>query len=385
MSATGVAGNGWFMTTGTAGYRIEDNEGQVVLSLLGPWSATGLGHVSRSLTEELGGRGVSRLDLSGLERFDTAGALALLQAAKVTTDASAWEANPQAGSIYRSVARLEDMTMPPPTRPPAVIRGFSKVGRGVYDFVTEMMGSFAFLGRLILASASALKHPKRIRWAAWVSQMERAGLDAIPIVAVTNFFIGAVVAFIGVDLLTQFGAGVFSVQLIGVAVFREFAVVITAVLLAGRSASSFAAEIGSMKMNQEVDAMQVMGVDPFQALVIPRLAALLIMLPLLTFVAMMGGLLGGILVSWSQLNLGPAFFFQRLLEDGYMAKHMMVGLVKAPVFALVVAAIGCRQGMAVAGDVESLGYRVTAAVVQAIFAIILLDAVFALIFIELGI
>ena len=374
------------MTSNAAGYRIEtDGKGQVVLSLLGAWSATGLGHVGTALSEELAGREIARLELAELERFDTAGALALRQAADVSVDEALWAHNPQAGSIYRTVARLEDMTMPPPKRPPGWVRGFGKIGRGVNDFGSEIMASFAFLGRLILACGAALSQPRKIRWAAWVSQMERAGLDAIPIVAITNFFIGAVVAFIGVDLLTQFGAGVFSVQLIGVAVFREFAVVITAVLLAGRSASSFAAEIGSMKMNQEVDAMQVMGVDPFQALVVPRLAALLVMLPLLTFVAMMGGLVGGLLVSWSQLNLGPAFFFQRLVEDGYMAKHMMVGLVKAPVFALVVAAIGCRQGMAVAGDVESLGYRVTAAVVQAIFAIILLDAVFALIFIELGI
>jgi phospholipid/cholesterol/gamma-HCH transport system permease protein len=235
------------------------------------------------------------------------------------------------------------------------------------------------------AVVEAAKNPGGIRWPAWVSQAERAGLDAIPIVMVTNFFIGAVVAFIGVDLLTDFGAQVFAVQLIGVAMFREFAVVIASVLLAGRSASAFAAEIGSMRMNQEVDAMQVMGVNPFQALVVPRLAALVLMLPLLTFMGMIGGLLGGLIVCWSSLNLGPAFFFQRLVEDGSMAQHMMVGLVKAPVFALVIAAIGCRQGMSVAGDVESLGRRVTAAVVQAIFAIILLDAVFALMFLELDI
>jgi phospholipid/cholesterol/gamma-HCH transport system permease protein len=175
------------------------------------------------------------------------------------------------------------------------------------------------------------------------------------------------------------------VQLVAVATLRELAVLITAILLAGRSSSSFAAEIGSMRMNQEVDAMQVMGVNPFQALVIPRVAALVLMLPLLTFMGMIGGLMGGLVVCWASLNLGPAFFFQRLVEDGTMAQHMMVGLVKAPVFALVIAAIGCRQGMSVAGDVESLGRRVTAAVVQAIFAIILLDAVFALVFLELNI
>ncbi|MNX98586.1 putative phospholipid ABC transporter permease protein MlaE [compost metagenome] len=130
--------------------------------------------------------------------------------------------------------------------------------------------------------------------------------------------------------------------------------------------------------------MQVMGVNPFQALVIPRLAAMLIMLPLLTFVGMVAGLFGGALVTWSELSYGPAFFIQRITEDPMMDTHLMVGLVKAPVFAVVIAAIGCRQGMSVAGDVESLGRRVTAAVVQAIFAIIFLDAVFAMIFLELN-
>jgi len=192
-----------------------------------------------------------------------------------------------------------------------------------------------------------------------------------------------VIAFLGANLLSQFGAGVFTVQLVAVSVLREFAVVITSVLLAGRSASSFAAEIGSMRMNQEVDAMQVMGVNPFQALVIPRLAAMLLMLPLLTFVGILAGLFGGLLVTWSQLGFGPVFFIETMSNDPLMGTHLMVGMVKAPVFAIVVAAIGCRQGMAVAGDVESLGRRVTASVVQAIFAIIFLDAVFAMLFLEL--
>jgi phospholipid/cholesterol/gamma-HCH transport system permease protein len=137
-------------------------------------------------------------------------------------------------------------------------------------------------------------------------------------------------------------------------------------------------------MNQEIDAMKVMGVDPFQALVIPRLAALLLMLPLLTFIAVIAGMLGGMLVTWSQLNLGPNFFILRI-EQNVGVEHLWVGLSKAPVFAIVVAAIGCRQGMAVSGDVESLGRRVTAAVVQAIFAIIFLDALFALLFMEMGV
>jgi len=377
-----------------AGFQIDESaqsskgsgsKGQgAVLRLSGDWTTAGLGQDALELSDQLSGRTVSAVDLSELGRFDTAGALVLVQASDCTLPENAWTDRPEAGRVYAMVEKLERATAPPPKRPDPWTRTFAKIGHGVYDIGGEAILSMAFLGRLITASGTALRHPGSIRWAAWFSQVERSGLDALPIVAVTNFFIGAVIAFLGANLLTQFGAGVFTVQLVAVAVLRELAVLITAILLAGRSASSFAAEIGSMRMNQEVDAMQVMGVNPFQALVIPRLAAMLLMIPLLTFIGMLSGFLGGLLVTWSQLSYGPAFFIQRISEDPNMGTHLMVGLVKAPVFAVVIAAIGCRQGMSVAGDVESLGRRVTSAVVQAIFAIILLDAVFALIFLELN-
>lgn len=368
-----------------ADFQVEETGDGATLTLSGDWTTTSLGRTGRRLEEALAGRKVSRVDLTDLARFDTAGALALVQGGAGGLTKSSWKARPEAGRIYALVQKLERQSVPPPRRADPVTRSFAKIGHGVYDFGAEATLSLAFLGRLMAATGSALRHPGRIRWAAWVSQAERAGLDALPIVMITNFFIGAVVAFLGVNLLSQFGAGVFAVQLIGFSVLREFAVVLTAVLLAGRSASAFAAEIGSMRMNQEIDAMQVMGVNAFQALVIPRLAAMVVMLPLLTFAAMIAGLFGGLLVTWSTLNLGPAFFMQRMQDDPLMFQQAMVGLSKAPVFAIVVAAIGCRQGMSVAGDVESLGRRVTAAVVQAIFAIILLDAVFALIYLELNI
>lgn len=367
-----------------ADFQIEDGGPGLTLRLTGDWTATELGRVSRRLDEELHDRKVEAVDLSGLGRFDTAGALAIVQAANCVLPQSAWAQRPEAGRTYAMVEKLERESAGPPKQSPGWVRGFAKVGRGIHDILAEATLSMAFLGRLIVAVGFALRHPDRIRWAAWFSQAERSGLDAMPIIAVTNFFIGAVIAFLGANMLTQFGASVFTVQLVAVSVLREFAVVITSVLLAGRSSSSFAAEIGSMRMNQEVDAMQVMGVNPFQALVIPRLAAMIIMLPLLTFVGMVAGLFGGLLVTWSQLSYGPSFFVQRISEDPMMGTHLMVGMVKAPIFAIVIAAIGCRQGMAVAGDVESLGRRVTAAVVQAIFAIIFLDAVFAMIFLELN-
>jgi len=368
----------------SADFQIEDDEGGLVLHLSGDWTTAGLGRTSRRLAAALQDRIPAHLDLDEMGRFDTAGALSIVQATGSLLPVAVWAARPEAGRIYAMVERLERESVEPARRADGFTRSFAKIGRGVQDIGHEAVMSLAFLGRLIVATGAALSNPGRIRWPAWFSQAERSGLDALPIIATTNFFVGAVIAFLGADLLTQFGAGVFTVQLIGVSVLREFAVVITAVLLAGRSASSFAAEIGAMRMNQEIDAMQVMGVNPFQALVIPRLAAMLVMLPLLTFVGMVTGLFGGMLVTWAQLDLGPAFFIQRISDTPDVGRHMAVGIIKAPVFAIVVAAIGCRQGMSVEGDVESLGRRVTAAVVQAIFAIILLDAVFALIFLELN-
>jgi len=217
-------------------------------------------------------------------------------------------------------------------------------------------------------------------------------LDLPPLAEGMRFFplagaiIGAIVSavLIGANMLQDFGAQVFAVELIGIAVLREFGVVITAVLLAGRSASAFAAEIGAMKMNEEIDAMRIMGVDPFEALVLPRFLALLVTMPLLVFVADLAGLVGGMMVTWSALDISPSFFFQRI-STAVPIGHFWVGIAKAPVLAIVIAAIGCRQGMEVGDDVQSLGKQVTSAVVQSIFALILIDAVFALIYMELNV
>jgi phospholipid/cholesterol/gamma-HCH transport system permease protein len=273
---------------------------------------------------------------------------------------------------------------PPPARPHGFHELTIRIGKGVVNLAVEGFETMVFLGHLLVVLGRSLIDPRRIRVAPLVALMERAGLDAIPIVAVTSFFIGAVIALLGINQLRQFGVEVFTVELIGIAVLREFGIVITAVLLAGRSASAFAAEIGAMKMNQEIDAMRVLGVDPFEALVFPRFAALLLTIPLLTFVAVVAGLLGGLAVTWNVLGLGPAFFMQRMIDNVGIV-NFWVGLSKAPVMAAVIAGIGCRQGMEVGVDVESLGRRVTAAVVHAIFAIIMIDAAFALVFMELDI
>ena len=355
------------------------------VTLSGDWTANNLGDAPAVLGSDLAGLGAVPLDLTRVRRLDTAGAFAVITAAGGHEfDLSRVKARPESMRLFELVITA----VRAPSAPTHEQKGFRdltiRVGKGVVEIGREAFDTLVFLGHLLVVVARAATNPRRVRWAAVVSLMERAGLDAIPIVAVTSFFIGAVVGLLGANMLQQFGAQVFAVELIGIAVLREFNIIITAILLAGRSASAFAAEIGSMKMNQEIDAMQVLGVDPFEALVFPRFAALLLTIPLLTFVATLAGLFGGLVVTWSVLDLGPAFFLQRIV-DNVGPTHFWIGLSKAPVMAAVIAGIGCRQGLEVGNDVESLGRRVTAAVVHAIFAIIMIDAAFALVYMELGV
>jgi phospholipid/cholesterol/gamma-HCH transport system permease protein len=370
-----------------ADFSLETDNGRATAVLAGDWTASSLGAAGERLAEAARGGPELAADLRKVRRMDTAGAHAVLQVLGPEFDPATIEARPETRRLLQLVATA--VTVKPAPRPTP--RGFHeltvRIGKGVVNAGYEWIDTLAFLGHLLVVLARIPVHlvtnPRRIRWAAWFSLAERAGLDAIPIVAVTSFFIGAVVGLLGANMLQQFGAQVFVVELVGIAMLREFNIVITAVLLAGRSASSFAAEIGSMKMNQEIDAMQVMGVDPFEALVLPRFMALLFTIPLLTFVATLAGLLGGLVVVWSVVGLGPSFFLQRIVDD-VGVQHFWIGLSKAPVMAAVIAGIGCRQGMEVGGDVESLGRRVTAAVVHAIFAIIMLDAGFALLYMHLN-
>jgi phospholipid/cholesterol/gamma-HCH transport system permease protein len=371
-----------------AEFTLRSGEGQSGVALTGDWTATTMGDAPQRLADALRGQDAASLDIRRVRRLDTAGALAVLRVVGPDFEVEKIQARPESRRLLTLVSEATRLKHAPVQRATGIQELSLRVGKGVVEAGFEWLDTMAFLGHLLVVLArlpvQLFTAPKRIRWAAMFSLAERAGLDAIPIVAVTSFFIGAVVGLLGANMLRQFGAEVFSVELIGIAVLREFNIIITAVLLAGRSASSFAAELGSMKMNQEIDAMQVMGVDPFEALVLPRFMALLLTIPLLTFVATLAGLFGGMVVIWSVLDIGPAFFLQRIV-DNVGATHFFIGLSKAPVMAAVIAGIGCRQGLEVGGDVESLGRRVTAAVVHAIFAIIMLDALFALLYLQLNV
>jgi phospholipid/cholesterol/gamma-HCH transport system permease protein len=370
--------------TATADFTIERAADGAVLVLKGDWTSLALGRVGGRLAQALAGAKATRLDLTELGRFDTAGAFELTRVAGVDLETAGVNARPDVQRLVNLVLDAAPTRRRTGRRFDPVYALLTRTGVGAHQVLKDIVGTFAFYGRLTATLGRVAVNPRRLRVAPTVSLMERAGLDAIPIVVATNFFVGATIAFLGANLLSQFGASVFTVELIGIGVLREFAVLITAVILAGRSASSFAAELGSMKMNQEIDAMQVMGVDPYEALVLPRFTAMLLMMPLLVFAAIAAGLFGGMVVTWAVLDLSPAFFLERMLNN-VGPTHFWVGMSKSPVLALVIAAIGCRQGFEVGGDVEQLGRRVTTAVVQALFAIIVLDAIFALLFMQLDV
>ena len=356
-----------------------------ILQPRGDWTVLQIGPSARELGEELQKSGqADSLDLAKLERVDMSGAYVLLRALK----------HPEAaGAGHPDFARLAQLVLPPkpaddhtppPARHPAAARGqlfllFESIGRSVSLMGAEAFSAMAFFGELVLALGRTIRHPHRLRLTPLFAVMEQAGIDAIPICMVMTFFIGAVIALVGANSLSELGVSIYTVELVDISILREFGVVIAAILLAGRSASAFAAEIGSMRMNQETDAMQVMGVDQFDALVVPRILAALLMLPLLTFCADIGGLVGGMAVSWGTQGINPVFFMQRTLEMVTLSEFW-IGLCKAPFLAIIIAASGCRHGLLVGGDVASLGRAVTTAVVQSIFLIILFDAVFAVIF-----
>lgn len=362
-----------------ADFQLLEADGRLTAELTGDWTSRSLGAAPDRLKSAIAGRRPAVLDLRRVGRCDTSGAYAVVRAAGEAR--VPLEARPETRRLLDLVSKAREKEPPPPAEPPMWNRFLVRLGRGLVNLLLDGYETMAFNGRILAALGRVIRNPRRFRWAPFVSLAERAGLDALPIVAVTSFFIGAVIGLLGAHMLAQFGAQVFAVELVGVAVLREFSIIITAVLLAGRSASSFAAEIGSMKMQQEIDAMRVMGVDPFEALILPRFLALLFTIPLLTFIAALAGLMGGMIVVWAVLGLSPDFFIQRIVDE-VGPSHFWIGLSKSPVMAIVIAGIGCRQGMDVAGDVESLGRRVTSAVVHAIFSIIMIDALFALLYME---
>jgi phospholipid/cholesterol/gamma-HCH transport system permease protein len=240
-----------------------------------------------------------------------------------------------------------------------------------------------FLGLAMSRLAATAFRPSQWRVTATVFHMQQTGLNALPLTALLSFLVGAVVAYLGATVLRDFGAELFVVDLITYAFLREFGVLLTAILLAGRTASAFTAQIGTMKSREEIDAMRTLGLDPVVLLVLPRLLALLAMLPILSLLATLAGFAGGLVVSVLALGLEPGMFLTRM-SDAVTLQHYLVGLLKAPLFAATIALIGCLEGFKVAGTAQSVGERTTSAVVQSITLVIVIDALAAVFFMELG-
>ena len=265
-----------------------------------------------------------------------------------------------------------------------ILAMFERVGRALIDALIEARSLVNFFGLTIIAFGSAIAKPRRLRPIALINQIEQTGFNAVLIVCLLNFLIGIVIAYQGAVQLRQFGAEIFMIDGLAFGIPREIAVLITAIVVAGRSGSAFTAQIGTMQVNQEVDALKVVGLDPIEVLVLPRINALLITLPMLVFLADVAGLMGGGLMAVLALDLTVGQFMNRL-EDVISLQHFLVGLVKAPVFAYIIAIVGCFEGLRVTGSAESVGKMTTKSVVESIVLVILADALFSILFSALGI
>ena len=280
---------------------------------------------------------------------------------------------------------IEDVTddRPRARREYGFAAAIGRLGYAVADNWREIVALVSFLGESLAKLLRMVKQPRRFRPTATVAHMEQVGLDAVPLVALLSFLVGAVIAFLGSNILADFGATIFVVELVNIAFLREFGVLLTSIVLAGRTASAFTAQIGAMVSREEVDAMRTLGLDPIDVLVIPRLLALVVTLPLLAFIADIAGLLGGMTVGAYALDIPPQAYFARM-EDTMQLRHFLVGMAKAPIFAVVIALIGCLEGLQVKGTAQSVGERTTSSVVQTISLVIVLDALFAIWFMQVG-
>jgi phospholipid/cholesterol/gamma-HCH transport system permease protein len=327
-----------------------------------------------------------RVDARALTALDTAGALLLLRTLRRTGRPWGEHAvdglRPAHERLLSLVAKASLAEGTAREHRPGLLLLVARVGAAMERVVHQGRDLLGFVGLTLEALGGTLIGRRKLRLTSTVFHMEQTGLDAVPIVALLSFLVGAVVAFLGATVLRDFGAQTYTIELVGYSVLREFGALLTAILLAGRSGSAFTAQIGSMKSREEIDAIQTLGMNPMELLVLPRVLALLVMLPVLTIVAMLAGILGGGLVGTMSLDLTAGMFLSHLRESIHL-RHFWVGMIKAPVFAFLIAVVGCHEGLRVEGSAESVGRRTTSSVVQSIFLVILFDALFAIWFMEM--
>lgn len=358
------------------------------LSLSGDWNITNALKLDKQLSAlDFSGRQVT-FDLSGLGHFDTTGAW-LLERTRNTVEEGGGKVQITGGtedqlSLIDAVQKAEPKPDKQRARGPSpLIVMLDRAGRAILHLKDGARDAVGFMGLVIYTFFRTILKPARLRFTSLVHHMEETGLNAVPIVMLMSFLIGAVLAYQGSEQLQRFGAQIFTVDLIGISFLREIGILLTAILVAGRSGSAFTAQIGSMKMREELDAMRTLGLDPVEMLIIPRILALVITLPLLGFLSGLAGLIGGGVVAVAALDISPIMYVERL-QQVVEPRHFWVGIIKAPVFAFLIGAIGCFEGLRVTGSAESVGQRTTQSVVEGIFVVIIADAFFSILFVNLG-
>lgn len=351
----------------------------------GDLSLTHIRAIAKAI-DALPGDGEVTLDLSEVRRLDTAGAWSLLHYADRVEAAGGAVRITGASQAHTALIDTvrEDMS---PEHPEPEVRHLSDrletLGRQVVAAFWLVLDVAGYLGLFLSRLGRSIVKPREFRLTALVRHCEEVGLRALPIVALMAFLIGVILAYQGAAQLRQFGAEVFVVDLIAVSLLRELGILLTAIIVAGRTASAFTASIGSMKMREEVDAMRTLGIDPVQALIVPRVLALVIVLPILGLVANLAGLIGGALMAWIELGISPETFRIRLATyDNFL--NALVGFLKAPVFAMLIGIVGCYAGMQVRGNAESLGMMTSKAVVASIMLVIVADGFFSIFFLRVG-
>lgn len=370
------------------------NGSETVWSMSGEWTVHHAEAINRQLhdlirqTGDLKAGGHVIFNLGQLKSLDSAGAWLLVRAAQQWRDAGAGvdlrDLNPKMQDLLQRVveAAPAEKASAPPRR--TMLDWIAQIGAAVDDIWTQSLDLLAFFGALSIVFFRTAINPRRLRLNSIVSHVEQTGLNAIPIVGLINFLVGVVLAYQGADQLARFGAQIFTVNMVGISVLREMGILLTAIVIAGRSGSAFTAQIGTMKVNEEVDALETMGLNPVEVLVLPRVVALIIALPLLTFFADIMGLLGGGMMCVILVDMSFQQYLH-LLQQAITLSHFWVGMIKAPVFAILIALIGCFEGLRVTGSAESVGKQTTRSVVEGIFLVIVFDAFFSILFSMLGV
>lgn len=356
-----------------------------VIALSGCWTARGLGEQEHDLVRGPADRqALLTVDASGIEALDTAGAWVLHKLlagpggneTAVSLRGLPAEFADLLESVRQHAVAQAHEAVPAVPAAPSVLES---TGRGAASTLEQLLAMLTFIGESAHALAEWLLHPSRIRWRAVLFNLRSAGFDALPIVGLLSFLLGVVVAYQGADQLRQYGANIFVADLVGLSMLREFAPLITAIIVAGRSGSAYAAQIGTMAVTEEIDAMRTLGLAPQELLVLPKVLALVIALPLLTVFADAMGILGGMLMAKTQLGVGFGEFLDRLVKAVSITSYL-VGIGKAPVFAAIIVVVGCFQGFRTQGGADSVGRQTTRSVVQSIFLVIVADALFSVAF-----